>query len=80
MWEDPLFYEMQNQEWIEASIEGMSLVQPKLVAYLNPKYPEIADAISVQLQNIVLGSPAQEAMDEAATRVKERKWIPAPTG
>ena len=70
VWKDPLFYKSQNSEWIEASIKAMSLVKSELVPYLNPKYPEIADIISVELQNIVLGAKSpKNALDEAAKRV-----------
>jgi len=72
VWEDPLFYELQNREWIDACIKAMSLVEPELVPYLNPKYPEIADIISVELQNIVLGTKSAKAgLDEAAKLISE---------
>jgi len=71
VWEDPLFYEAQNKEWIDASVESFSLVEAELVPYLNPKYPEIADVISVELQNIVLGAPVKKSLDEAAKQITE---------
>jgi len=72
VWNDPLFFEMQNKEWIEACIKGMSLVKADLIPYLNPKYPEIADAISVELQNIILSTKnSKDALDDAAKIVNE---------
>ncbi|MCX6089684.1 MAG: sugar ABC transporter substrate-binding protein [Candidatus Atribacteria bacterium] len=72
VWKDPVFFEKQNKEWIDACIKGFGFVKADLVPYLNPKYPEIADIISVELQNIVLGiKSAKDAMDEAANDVSD---------
>jgi ABC-type glycerol-3-phosphate transport system substrate-binding protein len=50
----------------------MSFVKADLIPYLNAKYPEIADSISVELQNVIIGAKSsKEALDESAKQVAD---------
>ena len=72
VWSDSEFFEKQNKEWIDTCIESMSFVKADLIPYLNAKYPEIADSISVELQNVIIGAKSsKEALDESAKQVAD---------
>jgi ABC-type glycerol-3-phosphate transport system substrate-binding protein len=56
----------------DTCIESMSFVKADLIPYLNAKYPEIADSISVELQNVIIGAKSsKEALDESAKQVAD---------
>jgi multiple sugar transport system substrate-binding protein len=72
VWAAPEILTWANPEWAAASLAALEQVQPKLVPYDRADLPEIADAISVEINNVQSGTKtAQQAMDDAAVKVEE---------
>lgn len=72
VWAAPEILTWANPEWAAASLAALEQVQPKLVPYDRADLPEIADAISVEINNVQLGTKtAQQALDDAAVKVGE---------
>ena len=71
-WNSEEFLSGANPDWAKASVATGQAVQPSMVPYDRPDYPEITEAITVELNNIHAGvKDVKTALDDAAAKVEK---------
>ncbi len=72
IWNSPEFLSWANPDWAAASVATGQAVQPNLIPYDRPDYPEITDAVTTELNNIHTGvKDVKTALDDAAAKVEK---------